>query len=409
MSARTLSDLKIANTGNIDQILNNRTEPKAGKQFNSSENIRTLDWSANGEFLAIVDNELSVKVFSIATGQEILKLENASDGLDLFWSSDNRYLATIDPAERLRFFDISGKEQIINLDLDNSTEYIDSILWSPNGEYLALLIRHMDKERTFYKIQVFDKNTSDNVASVEHRGSVSNVSWSPDSQYIASVGLARNSKVTILEVLNNTRVELPKESYAVKAIEWSPDGLYLVLVYSYSAQIFDISKRELVFDISNEASIVDMSWSPSGERIAMLTGDGKLRIHSGRNISADALFDYSGILSDRAIWRPDSQSVIVRLSRTTFMVLNSLTGSEILKIENSEVSRVKFIDWSPDGKYISTINQDYSVNIFDAVTGARVQHLEHQEEVYRILWSPDSQYLATYALDNVRVTEVASR
>ncbi|MEM8637794.1 MAG: hypothetical protein AAGG51_03105 [Cyanobacteria bacterium P01_G01_bin.54] len=404
---------EIALASTQERISSKFFRDKSDKKIDLSSKIQYLEWSKNGEFLAIIDDEDNIQVFEISTGQKILEVEDASNGLYLSWNSDSQHLATVDFLGRLRIIDISGQEKVIDLGLkESSEENVSNIRWSPNGEYLAVLTNRNDRGRfgshtSIYTVQVLTKEAYDQAAFVEVRGSAFNLTWSPDSQYIAASSPTRQSNMQILELSTNSIVVLSGDSYPVNSIEWSPNSLYLVKVYSSSAQIFDIIRRELVLEISHQEGIDNIHWSPDGEKVAVLTSNGYLNMLSSRNLSTENFFEYSGVFGNHVIWSPDSESVIVQAANDSFNILDASTGSEVLYIRNGQGWGIESVTWSPTGQYISTVNEDYSVNIFDADTGERVQHIKHEEKIYGSLWSSDDQYLATYTWNHLRVTEVA--
>ena len=59
--------------------------------------------------------------------------------------------------------------------------------------------------------------------------------------------------------------------------------------------------------------------------------------------------------------------------------------------------------YSPNGLYLATASDDYTVAIWDVATGERVFHTltGHGGYVRLVNWSPDSKRIVTAALDNV--------
>ncbi|MEM8639334.1 MAG: WD40 repeat domain-containing protein [Cyanobacteria bacterium P01_G01_bin.54] len=402
-------EAKITSRDSRKETFYRKHREKLSEKITLDITIQSLEWSRNSELLAITGNEGIVQIIDLDTERIALEVTDAPNSFYFAWNPDSQYLAIIDALERLRIVEVSGQVETFDLDLRySSREIVSNILWSPNGDHLAVLTNRHDRGRiAMYAVRVLSKETYEQVAFLDVKGAACNLNWSPDSQYLVASSPTRQSNTQVLELSTNSGVVLPGDSYPVRRVEWSPDSSYLVEVYGRSAQIFDISSRELVLKISNPEGIGGIRWSPDGERVAILTDDGKLKMISGRNLSAEALFEYSGVSGSLVTWSPDSQSVVVKTSDSSFAILDGSTGSEILHTSEPGGARLTSVEWSPTGQYISIISQDHAVTIFDAVTGESVHRIEHGSKVYDAWWSPNGQYLATSALDDFRVIEVA--
>lgn len=68
-----------------------------------------------------------------------------------------------------------------------------------------------------------------------------------------------------------------------------------------------------------------------------------------------------------------------------------------------------WLAYSPDGDYLATASDDYSVAIWDVATGERKLNVLSTNEQYGrvVYWSPDSKRVLTGAWDNtIRVFDV---
>jgi WD40 repeat protein len=63
-------------------------------------------------------------------------------------------------------------------------------------------------------------------------------------------------------------------------------------------------------------------------------------------------------------------------------------------------SAVWTVAFSPDGKILASASSDKTAQLWDAMTGAQQQTLEHKESVYAVALSPDGMTLASGSQDD---------
>jgi WD40 repeat protein len=74
-----------------------------------------------------------------------------------------------------------------------------------------------------------------------------------------------------------------------------------------------------------------------------------------------------------------------------------------------QVFQICALEYSPNGIYLATASDDYTVAIWDVATGKRESRVlkGHQRYVRGVGWSPDSKRIVTWAEDNaIRIFDV---
>jgi eukaryotic-like serine/threonine-protein kinase len=105
--------------------------------------------------------------------------------------------------------------------------------------------------------------------------------------------------------------------------------------------------------------IVDVAWSPNGQRIASACDDQTVRVWDATN------------------------------GQTTFQVYRHQTPSPMWAVA-----------WSPNGYTIASGSKDGKVEVWDASTGTRLIRYEgHSNSVDAVAWSPDSTLIASASHD----------
>ncbi len=120
---------------------------------------------------------------------------------------------------------------------------------------------------------------------------------------------------------------------------------------------------------------------------------------------------YSGHASDvnSVVWSPDGKRIASASHDWTVQVWDAMTGNNLFTY-NGHTTPVNTVAWSPDGKYIASgSGEDDSssfkpyntiVQVWDAATGSDIlTYRGHSDIVNAVAWSPDSKRIASSSSD----------
>jgi WD40 repeat protein len=272
--------------------------------------VRTLSYSPNGDFLAVVysadrdadmkDEEGGVAIIATESGNIIETL----DGHRLWeataaWRPQGDILATASRDRTVRLWNTSSwkTEKIFEVPYNAPFDSGDvALAWSPDGEKFAVSIN--DQAIFIYSL------SNGTIISTLIGGprNIVTLSWSPDGKYLASGGWTYT-----VNIWNAQSFELVKklEAVSVRTLEWSPDGRFLAtashgsggeLVIWDSTSWKPIATRHLGFGIS-------LSWSPDGAKLAAADWGRTIFIWSATTWNVtNTIIDTYGILSVQ--WNP---------------------------------------------------------------------------------------------------------
>ena len=123
----------------------------------------------------------------------------------------------------------------------------------------------------------------------EHSDCVNSVCWSPDGRYLASGSV--DNDIIIWNVNNGERVRiLEGHSYSVFSISWSPNGKYLASssegfyhdgIEESDIFLWDPETGEILQELQGNAGYANcITWSPDGKYLLEGSGSGAVRIWS---------------------------------------------------------------------------------------------------------------------------------
>lgn len=155
-------------TNSLYEISINGGEAK--KIFTHTSNISTYNWNAEGNSIAFISAEKGKQPKTSLTYSPRFFEEDYND--------QNAYIVNID----------AGASSMHQLNI-NGAAYL--IKWSPDGSKIAVSVAptsSVDDSYMAQKIKVVSTTTRNIIAEVDNEGKLGQITWSPDSKYIALVG-----------------------------------------------------------------------------------------------------------------------------------------------------------------------------------------------------------------------------
>jgi WD40 repeat protein len=276
--------------------------------------------------------------------------------------------------------------------------FIVNVAWSPDGTKLAVA--------SSVKIYLFDAKTakllhswpmpSGNAASpfaalstpegmtpLSSEISLSgtgeefeNVAWSSDGKDLAVGFNGPQNGASVLDASTYSLVKtLPGFQGIILSVRWSPGGKWLsTLAYPAQnsagmmpvVQLWDTSTWQPVQQYLN---VANLAWSPDGTQLALVDAYGGSLGGNGKDVRI------VNVLSGQTVVRP-------------------FGGSSTTMIDN--------INWSPDGRRIALeqqaapdVNAPVKVTLWSATNGTQTYSFFGKFSIYNAAWSPDGKYLST--------------
>ncbi len=156
-----------------EKLVSARIIPITAYDFEATD----IAWSPDGVLLAFFDKD-SLKVYDVASGQQVKSIEKYVGCDSTNWSPDGKYLAMVCDNKKVRILDTWTWEEYRAFDA--SKDYIWSIDWSPDGLYLVV------GEKSG-QIGIWDTEKSQNVTNIiGHTQPIRRVLWSNDGSFIVS-------------------------------------------------------------------------------------------------------------------------------------------------------------------------------------------------------------------------------
>jgi len=301
-----------------------------------------------------------------------------------------------------------GGEKIFNMPDLISLKYPSSLALSPDGQYVAFVIREANLEESFYYTNLWIVRTdgTDLRPLTSNRYQNRSPQWSPDSQWLAflsnrpysnSKGEKRQTQIWLLYLRGGDAQRLTDASRGVHRFRWSPDGKSIAYVTTQPLSPEEKKRRQERRQRKFDARVVDEPKQPKEIWLIEVATRKSRRIHVADPGVRDIAFSPDGqwiVYSTNYTGEYDDEQKydlwLVSLKDSTVRQLTDFPGPETSPQFSPDGSRIAYISQTvPDIEFAQT---DISLIPFE---GGKPQNLTTQFHypVGSFIWSPDGQSL----------------
>lgn len=221
-----------------------------------------------------------------------------------------------------------------------------------------------------------------------HTQSIFRVAFSPDGQYLVSLGYDSTSKLWGVPIGSLIR------TFTGEGIStFSPDGQFLVGVSGTTVRIRRLDGALVrSFTVNSVMGITALACSPDGEYLAIGTNEGGLYLHrfSDGGQVHNLAGHTSGVLS--VAFSPNGEYLASAGYDTTVRLWRVSDGS-LVYVLSAHRSDVRSVAFSPDGAYLASGDLMSVVRMWRVSDGSEVRMWYAPSPVRRLEFSPNGQHL----------------
>lgn len=334
-----------------------------GNELHQMAGRASVAFSRDGRYIVSGGEDKIVHLWDANTWQEVRQFVGHTDWIDqVAISPDSKLIASASDDHSIRLWDLEKGDEIRQF--TGYPGWVTQVDFSPDGRWLVsggddLTIRFWDVEK------------GDEVKRFYTPNGLYSVRYSPDGKYVLTSGQPDmllwdaqfDAEPRVIHVVDPTGGGGPWR------VKYSADNKYLLTAGPDTAQIWDAATLTKLYTLEPKTSIRDAALSPDGKYLFASTN------------------------------APDTNAYLYEVA--TGKTIRTFVG---------HTAEINEVDYSPDGKYVSTGGFDNIVIVWDVATGQPVQHFEgHTAAIGVAIFSADSkELLSSDTGGTIRLWDIAS-
>jgi WD40 repeat protein len=368
-----------------------------------SGEISAIAFSPDGKTLASGSTDTSIKLWNLASGQEVRTLSGHWLGVNaVAFSPDGKTLASGSWDQTVRLWDLaSGQEVLV---LRGHSKWVHTVAFSPDGKTLA----SGAADRT---VKLWDLPSGRELLTLRGlSGEIRAIAFSPDGKMLASG--SGDTTIKLWDVARGRDVRtLSGHSSEVITVAFTPDGKTLASGSAdATVKLWDLASGREVHTLSGHlAAVLTVALSPDGKTLASGSADATVKLWdlaSGREVHT--LSGHSNAVNTIA-FSPDGKTLASGSWKNTAKLWDLVSGQEVrtLKAQSDLVTAVAF---SPNGKMLASGGEDTTIKLWDLASGQALRTMSgHSGWVWAVAFSPDGKTLASGSGDKtIKLWDVAN-
>ena len=395
------------------------------------DGVRSIAFSPGGDLIASASVDATARVWSVATGRQVLLLKGHTDAVSgVAFSPDGQRIATASSDKTVKLWDAATGKELHTL--EGHTKPVWCVAFAPDGKRLAsgsfdhsvkmwdvaaareiqTLSGHADRVTSIafspdggrlasggcdHTAIIWDAGGKRLQTLTRHGGVVWGVAFSPDGQKLSTTNARGDGTVTIWTAASGQPASTVTASAgALYSVAFTPDGERLGSADQHgSVKIWNPKTGNQLLSLEPRlAAVTSIAWSPAGDRLACASADGTVKMWN------DTMADVSPLLARKRFDPSNFQSNIGAINNAEFTasgvvnVLEKATG-RVISTLNGHVKPVIAAAFSPDGRRIATAGRDGAVKLWETATGQEVGSFEADtDEIRSLAFSSDGWELA---------------
>ena len=370
--------------------------------------VTTIAFSPDGKTLASGGYQATVELWDVASGEQLKTLKAHADsvgsdkGVESVAFSPDGKLILSGSDDTIKLWDTASGRELKTL---RATFGSVTVAFSADGKPLATMAGHI-----YNTIELWDVASGQELKTLKSNSGHGAVAFSPDAKILATYG--DDHAIKIWDVASGQELRNLKENLLVRSIAFSPDGKILASRNDNdnTVKLWDVfSGQELKAFKGHSDSVSSIAFSPDGKILASGSAHGTITSWDVASGAETRIFKGRTKLIISVAFSSDGKTLASAGDYNTIKLWDVGSGHD-LKLLNGHLGPVASVAFSPDGKTLASGSGDATIKLWNVVSGQELKTLKgHSKAVLSVAFSPDGKIVASGSADaTIKLWDVAS-
>lgn len=359
--------------------------------------VNTFQFSPSMEHIVAGYKDGSIKLWKVATGEEIASLNGHTARVtSVCYSADGTHIVSSSGDGTIKLWNATTRDM-----KRSCAAHIGEVL-SCSMSNKGLICASVGEDKALY---VWDMSKGTMIAKAsDHSASATCCAFSKEGNYIAT-GSA--DKSVIVYNWNGTmlkqKLHLKGHTKIVKACIFAPGAQWLVTgAQDKAAIVWDANTGMQIRTLSGHSdSVSSLAVSSNGKTIATASWDKTVSLWDAANGSKFSVLTGHSHFVNCVAFSADNKSVATGSVDMSLRIHHNAIGATVTSVQNEHSKMIRGLCYNSQKGKIATGSWDKTVKVFNSGGKELLALAEHAKRVNSCCFSPDGLTLASGSLDGI--------
>ena len=367
--------------------------------------IRSMSMSPAGDKVVTGTYDQDATIWSVASGQQLSHIEGHRERLDAVkFSPDGRFLASSSNAE-IRLWNLSPRPHNT---IQGSMVAVDGFEWRDHYDMLFAFAFTTDENQMLirglwggrYNGVLFNRTTGEKRPyPLCYGGDID-----PTDRWVAIC--TKPGEFALYDLETNEKFPLKHDGTSMKSVVFNCDGSLVAGIGPGNIAVWDVAKKSQLYSFPAHIGGIRnrLAFHPRDPHLLVSGGDDSMvylwSIRPEGYKRLRQLDGHSGKVGHMAFSRDGKRLATCGRGEVPPALLWDLETGKVLQRFLGHKIRINAVDISPDGRWFASASSDFTVRLWNSQDGTELRRFQdHSDDVYYVRFIDDGRQLMSASAD----------